>query len=177
VAVAVKETFFANRQSTARGGPARRAYGRFLRDLGARGCAAMGYRVTGPEPPPYLCVCHLRGADRVVVAFSSPQLVWVVLLGQHTGNPATDIYDLRYAMAGVRPERQDRRRKPACCDPDGAAPDRGRVRGRPARRRGEAPGAVAQATRPAPKNSAHHTGAIRTTSPVVGACTIRPPPR
>jgi hypothetical protein len=33
-----------------------RAFGEFLDDLAARGCQALGYRLSGPAPVDYLCV-------------------------------------------------------------------------------------------------------------------------
>jgi hypothetical protein len=122
VLVGVEETLIANRQARLLRGPARKAYDRFLDDLQSRGCAALQYRVTGPDELPYLCVAHLRAADRAVVAFVSPSRAWVLLVGRHTDNPATDVYELLYAWAGARPEPETRRRKPACCDRTGAAP-------------------------------------------------------
>jgi hypothetical protein len=50
-----------------------RAFTAFLDDLSINGCAALAYRLTGPVPLSRLCVKHLRGAHRVVVAFESPQ--------------------------------------------------------------------------------------------------------
>ena len=57
-------TATANAQANGLRGRARVAYERFLDELAHSGCAALGYRVTGPEPLPRLCVKHLRGADR-----------------------------------------------------------------------------------------------------------------
>ena len=37
-----------------------RAFGEFLDDLAARGCQALGYRLSGPAPVDHLCVKHLR---------------------------------------------------------------------------------------------------------------------
>jgi hypothetical protein len=52
-----------------------RAFTAFLDDLSLNGCAALAYRLTGPVPLSRLCVKHLRGALRVVVAFESSQRV------------------------------------------------------------------------------------------------------
>lgn len=36
-----------------------RPFGEFLDDLAARGCQALGYRLSGPAPVDHLCVKHL----------------------------------------------------------------------------------------------------------------------
>lgn len=83
----------------------------------------MGYRLTGPDPLPRLCVKHLRGQDRVIVVFSGPDEAWVVLIGSHTTDPGRNVYDQLYQLAGVRPPDQARRTKPSCCgEIDGRAP-------------------------------------------------------
>ncbi|GAA3841312.1 hypothetical protein GCM10022243_04610 [Saccharothrix violaceirubra] len=102
-------------------GPARQAYERFLDELSHSGCAAMGYRVTGPEPLSRLCVKHLRGADRVVVAFPSVDTAWVLLVGRHDDDPGRNLYDALYELAGVAPRLDERRTKPPCCA-DGVPP-------------------------------------------------------
>lgn len=102
-------------------GAARVAYDRFLDELAHSGCAALGYRVTGPEPLPRLCVKHLRGTDRVVVAFPSPRTAWVLLVGPHDDDPGRDLYEVLYELAGVRPRLDQRRTKPPCCT-DAAPP-------------------------------------------------------
>ena len=60
-----------------------RAFGEFLDDLAARGCQALGYRLSGPAPVDHLCVKHLRGSLRVVVAFEGQQRAWILLVGRH----------------------------------------------------------------------------------------------
>jgi hypothetical protein len=59
VAVEVLETPLAEAQAARLRRPAARAYQVFLDDLARRGCAALGYRVTGPDPLERLCVRHL----------------------------------------------------------------------------------------------------------------------
>ena len=104
-------------------GPARRVYEAFLDDLAAQGCAAMGYRLTGPDPLPRLCVKHLRAQDRVVVAFSAVGQAWALLVGPHRDDdPGRNVYDLLYQLAGVQPPEQARRTKPPCCDDQGSVP-------------------------------------------------------
>lgn len=119
--VQIAETLLAGAQASTLRGPARKAYEAFLDDLAHRGCAALGYRVTGPEPLPRLCVKHLRGADRVVVAFESAQLAWILLVGPH-GDPDIDVYDRLYELAGIRPPNSRMRTKPSCCGTSGEAP-------------------------------------------------------
>jgi hypothetical protein len=41
-----------------------RAFGEFLDDLAARGCQALGYRLSGSAPVDHLCVKHLRDSLR-----------------------------------------------------------------------------------------------------------------
>lgn len=77
----VLETPLAEAQAARLRGPAARAYQVFLDDLARRGSAALGYRVSGPNPLERLCVRHLRGEDRVVVAFQGETRAWVLLIG------------------------------------------------------------------------------------------------
>jgi hypothetical protein len=56
------------------------------------------------------------------VLFESPVLAVVAVVGRHTGDPATDVYEELYETVGVRPPPEDLRDKPPCCEPDGAAP-------------------------------------------------------
>jgi hypothetical protein len=60
----VLETPVAAAQVDALRGPRKRAYSAFLLELGANGCAAMSYRLTGTEPLPRLCV--RRDEDLVI---------------------------------------------------------------------------------------------------------------
>lgn len=88
----------------------------FLDDLAARGCAALGYRLTGPLPLDHLCVRHLDGLLRVVVGFLSPDQAWILLVGPHDdGDPDIDVYTALYELAGVKPADNARRDKPPCC--------------------------------------------------------------
>jgi hypothetical protein len=118
----VMATPVAERQIRGLRGQRRRAYEQFEQTLAATGCAALGYRLTGEDPLPQLCVKHLRGADRVVVAFVT-RTAWVLLVGPHAGgDQAADVYTTLYEMAGIaRPEQP--RTKPPCCSPaDASAP-------------------------------------------------------
>jgi hypothetical protein len=44
-------------------------------------------------------VRHLRGADRVIVAFEEQDRAWVVLVGAHTDDRVSNVYDLLYRNA------------------------------------------------------------------------------
>lgn len=120
--IQVVETHTASSQAAGLRGRARVSYERFLDELAHSGCAALGYRATGPEPLPRLCVKHLRGPDRVVVAFPSPDVVWVLLVGPHDDDPGRNLYDVLYEMAGVRPKLSEKRTKPPCCSDAGTPP-------------------------------------------------------
>jgi hypothetical protein len=68
-----------------------------------------------------MCVKHLRGKDRAVVAFSADE-VWVLLVGPHDeGDKVSNIYTALYDLAGV-PRPMTPRTKPACCNPAGSPP-------------------------------------------------------
>lgn len=113
----VRSTPIADRQIAALRGVRRRAYLSFEQDLARRGCAALGYRLTGDEPLSSLCVKHLRGTDRAVVAFTGEE-AWVVLVGPHLdGDRAVDVYTELYRLAGVSAPTQPRT-KPPCCHDD-----------------------------------------------------------
>ncbi|GAA0592110.1 hypothetical protein GCM10010174_03970 [Kutzneria viridogrisea] len=121
--IEVVETRIAEAQAAGLRGPARKAYEGFLDELAHRGCAALGYRVTGPEPLPRLCVRHLRGNDRVVVAFERADRAWIVLVGAHDTDPGVDVYQALYKLVGIVPTDRTRRTKPSCCEPvTGRAP-------------------------------------------------------
>jgi hypothetical protein len=122
VPLTILETSLAARQVAGLRGPARRAYEAFLDDLTDRGCAALGYRVTGPDPLSHLCVKHLRGRDRVVVAFETTERAWVLLVGPHDPDPGLNVYDALYALAGTRPPQAEKRTKPPCCQEATGAP-------------------------------------------------------
>jgi len=122
--VAVRETVLAARQSERLRKSRRAVYESFLDDLAFRGCAALDYRVTGPEPLDRLCIGHLRGSDRVVVAFESADDAWIVLVGPHDDDdPGQDVYATLYQLAGVAPSPNQQRTKPPCCgNEDSEAP-------------------------------------------------------
>jgi hypothetical protein len=102
-----------------------RASAGFLDDLSINGCAALAYRLTGPVPLSRLCVKHLRGALRVVVAFESPQRACVPLVGPHdAADPGLDVDAQLYELLGTGSPVGANRTKPQCCDDDGQPPSR-----------------------------------------------------
>ena len=93
------------------------AFGEFLDDLAARGCKALGYRLSGPAPVDHICVKHLRDSLRVVVAFEGQRRAWILLVGRHDDqDPALNIYAELYRLLGVEPPDSAGRDKPPCCD-------------------------------------------------------------
>jgi hypothetical protein len=94
-----------------------RAFGEFLDDLAARGCKALGYRLSGPAPVDHLCVKHLRDSLRVVVAFEGQERAWILLVGRHDDqDPVLSVYAELYRLLGVEPPDSVGRDKPPCCD-------------------------------------------------------------
>jgi hypothetical protein len=94
----------------------RLAYDQFEADLAARGCAALKYRLSG-ELLDHLCVLHLIGALRAIVAFESAEVAYVILAGNHDDSqPPPDVYRSLYALAAHEPPDQAGRDKPPCCD-------------------------------------------------------------
>jgi hypothetical protein len=60
---------------------------------------------------------HLSGSMRVVVAFESAAVAYVVLVGNHDSKrPPLDVYQQLYALTGHEPPDQAGRDKPPCCD-------------------------------------------------------------
>ncbi len=93
-----------------------RAFGEFLDDLAARGCKALGYRLSGPAPVDHMCVKHLRDTLRVVVAFEGQQRAWILLVGRHDDqDPVLNVYAELYRLLGVEPPASAGRDKPPCC--------------------------------------------------------------
>ena len=99
------------------------SFGAFAKDLRHRGCAALDYRLTGPVPLNALCVKHLAGPMRVVVAFRSAAEALILLLGPHArDDPGMDIYTLLYELIGVSPPDGQKRAKPPFCDQETGLP-------------------------------------------------------
>jgi hypothetical protein len=89
----------------------------FLDDLAARGCQALAYRLSGETPIDHICIKHLRGALRVVVAFETRHKAWILLVGPHDdGEPILNVYAEIYRLLGLEPQSDARRDKPPCCD-------------------------------------------------------------
>jgi hypothetical protein len=100
-----------------------RTFDAFLDDLAARGCQALSYRLTGQAPIDHVCVNHLRGSLRVVVAFETRSKAWVLLVGPHDDqDPILNVYAELYRLLGVEPQPDSGRDKPPCCDQDAGDP-------------------------------------------------------
>jgi hypothetical protein len=100
----------------------------FVKDLESRGCAALGYRLTGDEPLEHLCVKHLGGQLRVIVAFERADRAWLLLVGPHDdSDPDIDVYTELYQLVGFRPPDSTKRTKPPCCGGDGEPPALGKA--------------------------------------------------
>jgi len=100
-----------------------KTFNEFLDDLAAQGCRALGYRLSGPAPIDHICVKHLRGTLRVVVAFDTLERAWILLVGPHDDQqPILNIYAELYRLLGVEPPDGAGRNKPPCCDDDQALP-------------------------------------------------------
>jgi hypothetical protein len=100
-----------------------RAFVGFLDDLARTGCAALAYRLSGPVPLSRLCVKHLRGTLRVVVAFETPRRACILLVGPHDSkDPGRDVYGELYALLDAAPPDGTGRAKPPCCGQDGSPP-------------------------------------------------------
>lgn len=110
----VLRTPIAATQSAALRGPNKKALDAWLDDLAQRGCAALSYRLSG-EVVEHLCVKHIRGALRAVVAFTSEDTAWLPLVAPHNREPGTDVYEALYRLIGREPEPGEERSKPPCC--------------------------------------------------------------
>lgn len=94
-----------------------KALGTFLDELAAVGCRALAYRLSGPAPVDHLCIKHIGGPLRVVVAFETPQRAWVLLVGPHDDrDPVLNVYAELYRLLGIEPPPDAGRDKPPCCD-------------------------------------------------------------
>jgi hypothetical protein len=94
-----------------------RAFDHFLNELAAGGCAALAYRLSGRHPVDHICVRHLSGSLRVVVAFETAQRAWILLVGSHDEqDPVLNVYAELYRLLGVDAQSDAGRSKPPCCD-------------------------------------------------------------
>jgi hypothetical protein len=102
----------------------RRAYDQFLLALRARGCASLNYRLSGDDLLSKVCVVHLSGRLRVVVAFASHKVATILLIGPHDNqDPLIDVYSQLYELAGLTEPPTAERTKPPCCgEMDGKPP-------------------------------------------------------
>jgi hypothetical protein len=72
-----------------------------------------------------MCVKHLRGAIRVVVAFESARRACILLVGPHDdADPNRDVYAELYDLLDAAPPEAGGRSKPPCCGQDGRPPPR-----------------------------------------------------
>ena len=103
---------------------ARQGFDAFVNGLAAHGCEALAYRLSGERPIDHICVKHLLGSLRVVVAFESPRRAWILLVGPHDDqDPVLNVYAELYRLLGTEPQRDSGRDKPPCCDKsDGERP-------------------------------------------------------
>ena len=102
----------------------RRSYDQFLLALRARGCASLNYRLSGDGLLSKICVAHLSGPLRVVVAFPAPNVATILLVGAHDDqDPFVDVYSQLYRLAGLTEPPTAGRIEPPCCgEEDGKAP-------------------------------------------------------
>lgn len=64
-----------------------------------------------------MCVKHLRGSLRVVVASEDPGRAWILLVGRHDDQSAVlNVHAELYRLLGVEPPDSAGRDKPPCCD-------------------------------------------------------------
>jgi len=92
-----------------------------LRALERSGCEAAGYRLTGPTLE-RLCMAHLYGSWRLLLAFPDPNLAVVIDVGEHLAfDRHRDIYTRLYEAVGAE-LNQEARTKPPCCDDTGMPP-------------------------------------------------------
>ena len=94
-----------------------KAFGTFLDELAAVGCRALAYRLSGPAPVDHLCVKHIGGPLRVVVAFETSRRAWILLVGPHDDrDPVLNVYAELYRLLDMEPPPEAGRDKPPCCD-------------------------------------------------------------
>jgi hypothetical protein len=102
-------------------GAARDSLKQALLALESSGCDAAGYRLTGPVLG-RLCMVHLYGSWRLLLAFAEPDVAVVIDIGEHLGSDRhRDIYARLYEAIGTAPG-QEARTKPPCCDDTGLPP-------------------------------------------------------
>jgi hypothetical protein len=91
--------------------------------LRANGCASLNYRLSGDDLLSKICVAHLSGPLRVVVAFSAHNVATILLIGPHDNkDPFMDVYSQLYELAGLKEPPTAERTKPPCCDEEDGEP-------------------------------------------------------
>jgi len=101
----------------------RRSYDQFLLALRAHGCASLNYRLSGDDLLSRICVAHLAGSLRVVVAFSAHNDAVILLVGPHDDqDPFIDVYSQLYELAGLAEPPAAGRTKPPCCGAEDGKP-------------------------------------------------------
>jgi hypothetical protein len=101
----------------------RRSYDQFLLALRANGCASLNYRLSGNDLLSKICVAHLSGSLRVVVAFSAHNVATILLIGPHNDkDPFIDVYSQLYELAGLAELPTAERTKPPCCGAEDGKP-------------------------------------------------------
>jgi hypothetical protein len=101
----------------------RRSYDQFLLALRAHGCASLNYRLSGDDLLSKICVAHLSGPLRVVVAFSAHNVATILLVGPHVNqDPFIDVYSRLYELAGLTEPPTAQRTKSPCCGKRTASP-------------------------------------------------------
>lgn len=90
------------------------------------GCDAAGYRLSG-EGVDRLCVVHLWGAWRLLLAFPEADIAVIIDVGEHLAHdPDRDIYQRLYQAVAMNPP-DAARDKPPCCDDAGPPADEAEV--------------------------------------------------
>jgi hypothetical protein len=121
VTVQVVATSLANLQIKQLRNTPRKRFDAWLRDLKSNGCAALGYRLTG-DILERLCVKHLSGSLRAVVAFETATRATVLIVSDHDdSDPGIDVYTQLYQLTGAKPPT-GKRMKPPCCSVDDEPP-------------------------------------------------------
>jgi hypothetical protein len=94
----------------------RQSYDQFLLALRAQGCASLSYRLSGDDLLSKICVAHLSGPLRVVVAFSAHNVATILLVGPYDDrDPFMDVYSQLYELVDLTEPPAAERTKPPCC--------------------------------------------------------------
>lgn len=96
-------------------GKARESYEQKLRDLVARGCKACSYRLTGYDPPLWICCSHLYADYRLVAAFGNDKEIVILFVGRHRRGQRSDVYRQLIELLELSAPADGIRKKPPCC--------------------------------------------------------------